>query len=258
MPDAPVPAIRAERLTRKYGEQVAVDALELVVPAGAFYGFIGPNGAGKSTTINMLTGLIGPTSGRAEILGLDVAQDPLGVKRAIGVVPDGLALFERLTGREHLVFTARLYGLARREAARRADELLAAVELTADANKLAGQFSHGMRKRLALACALIHGPRVAFLDEPFEGMDAVSRESLQQLLASLVRGGSLTVFLTSHELATVERLCTHLGVLVKGRLAAAGTPDEVRALVPGAATLQEAFVALVGGGRERASGLSFF
>ncbi len=251
-------AVRTVALTRRFGAQVAVDALDLDVPAGAFYGFIGPNGAGKSTTINMLTGIMAPTSGRAQILGLDVAREPLEVKRRIGVVPDGLALFERLTAREHLLFTGRLYGLGRREAARRADELLAAVELAGDAKKLAGQFSHGMRKRLALACALIHRPQVAFLDEPFEGMDAVSRAGLQDLLASLVRGGSLTVFLTSHELATVERLCTHLGVLVGGRLLASGTPEQVRALAPGAATLQEAFVRLVGGGRETPRALSFF
>src|SRR5512145_1054673 len=156
-------AIETDGLTRYFGERAAVADLSLAVPEGAFFGFLGPNGAGKSTTIRMLTGLLAPSSGGARILGVDLAKEPLLVKRQVGVVPDGLALFERLSGAEQLRLHGQLYGLERREAGSRADELLAALELSSDAGKLVVEYSHGMKKKLALGCALIHSPRLLFL-----------------------------------------------------------------------------------------------
>jgi ABC-2 type transport system ATP-binding protein len=247
-------AIETDALTRRFGDQVAVDGIDLRVPGGSFYGFLGENGAGKSTTISMLTGVLEPSSGSLRVLGLPPGD---GVKRRIGVVPDGLLLFDRLTGREQLVFVGRLYGLGREESARRADELLSTMELSADARKLITDYSSGMRKKLALAAALIHGPELLFLDEPFEGVDAVAKASLTALLADLVRRGRLTVFITSHVLEVVERLCDHVGVIHRGRLIAQGTLSGVVGAVPGAATLTDAFVSLVGEGRGATRPLSF-
>jgi ABC-2 type transport system ATP-binding protein len=167
-------AIESHGLCRHFDGHPAVEALDLAVPQGAFYGFLGPNGAGKSTTMRMLTGLLAPTAGSARILGLDLSRDPLRAKAMVGSVPDGLALFERLTGAEQLRIHGQLYGLDRATAARRAEELLQALDLAADAGKLVQDYSHGMKKRLALGCALIHGPRVLLLDEPFEGIDALA------------------------------------------------------------------------------------
>lgn len=247
-------AIETHALTRRFGEQVAVDGIDLRVPRGSFYGFLGENGAGKSTTISMLTGMLAPTGGSLRVL--DLAPDG-AVKRRIGVVPDGLLLFDRLTGREHLIFVGRLYGLGRAESARRADELLATMELSGDARKLIADYSFGMRKKLALAAALIHAPELLFLDEPFEGVDAVAKASLTALLSDLVHRGRLTVFITSHVLEVVERLCDQVGVIHRGRLVAQGTLPGVVQAVPGAATLTEAFVSLVGEGRGGTRPLSF-
>jgi ABC-2 type transport system ATP-binding protein len=235
-------AIETEGLTRLFDGRPAVQELALHVPAGAFYGFLGPNGAGKSTTIKMLTGLLAPTHGRARVLGVDLARDPLSVKRRIGVVPDGLALFERLSGAEQLRIHGQLYGLERSEAARRADELLAALELTADGGKLVSEYSHGMKKKLALGCALIHGPSLLFLDEPFEGIDAVAVSGIRRMLQDLVARGAMTIFLTSHVLEVVERLVTHVGIIRAGRLAAEGRLEDVR----GDGTLEEVFIRTVG------------
>jgi ABC-2 type transport system ATP-binding protein len=241
-------AIETRGLTRFFGEKAAVSELALSVPSGAFYGFLGPNGAGKSTTIRMLTGLLAASAGGAHVLGLDLARDMLAVKRQIGVVPDGLGLFERLSGAEQLRIHGQLYGLPRAEAARRADELLGALELAGDAGKLVGEYSHGMKKKLALACALIHGPRLLFLDEPFEGIDAVAVSGIRRLLVDLVGRGAVTIFLTSHVLEVVERLVTHVGIIRQGRLAAQGTLEEVR----GAGTLEEVFIRTVGEERSAA------
>jgi len=246
-------AIETEGLTRLFDGRAAVDGLALAVPAGAFYGFLGPNGAGKSTTIKMLTGLLAPSSGRARVLGLDLDRDPLQVKRRVGVVPDGLALFERLSGAEQLRIHGQLYGLDRREAGRRADELLAALELTEDAGKLVGEYSHGMKKKLALGCALIHGPQLLFLDEPFEGIDAIAVSGIRRLLQDLVARRAVTIFLTSHVLEVVERLVSHVGIIRDGRLAAQGTLAEVR----GALTLEEVFIRTVGEERGDVRGLSW-
>jgi ABC-2 type transport system ATP-binding protein len=246
-------AIQTEGLTRYFEEKAAVDGLTLSIPAGAFFGFLGPNGAGKSTTIKMLTGLLAPSAGHARVLGLDLARDPLEVKRQIGVVPDGLGLFERLSGAEQLRIHGQLYGLPRAEARRRTEELLAALELDGDAGKLVGEYSHGMKKKLALACALIHGPRLLFLDEPFEGIDAVAVSGIRRMLTELVGRGALTIFLTSHVLEVVERLVTHVGIIRDGRLVAQGTLEEVR----GAETLEAVFIRAVGEENAAPVGLSW-
>ena len=250
-------AIETDGLSRRFGAQLAVDGVDLRVPRGSFYGFLGENGAGKSTTISMLTGLLEPSAGQMRVLGRDVTLDSTEVKRRIGVVPDGLLLFDRLTGREHLIFVGRVFSLGREEAARRADELLEVMELAHDARKLVADYSFGMRKKLALASALIHGPELLFLDEPFEGVDAVAKASLTALLAGLVQRRRLTVFLTSHVLEVVERLCDHVGIIHRGRLVAQGTLQDVVRAVPGAQSLPDAFVKLVSEGRLPARALSF-
>jgi ABC-2 type transport system ATP-binding protein len=237
-------AIETHGLTRLFDGKAAVADLSLAVTEGAFYGFLGPNGAGKSTTMKLLTGLLAPTNGRASVLGHDLSdpRQALEVRRLIGVVPDGLSLFERLTGLEQLRLHGQLYGLPRVESARRAAELLTAMELDPEAGKLVGDYSHGMKKKLALACALIHGPRILFLDEPFEGIDAVAVSGIRRMLQQLVQDGQMTIFLTSHVLEVVERLVTHVGIIQRGQLVAQGTLEEVR----GAGTLEEVFIRTIG------------
>jgi ABC-2 type transport system ATP-binding protein len=246
-------AVETRGLTREFGALKAVDAIDLAVPAGSFFGFLGPNGAGKSTTIKCLTGLLRPTAGAMRILGMDPLADPVAVKRRIGVVPEDLALFERLTAPETLTFIAEVHGLDRTVARERAADLLALMDLKSAGTTLVADFSHGMRKKLSLAAALLPAPKLLFLDEPFEGIDAVASRQIKDLLHSFVtRGG--TIFLTSHILEIVERLSTHIGVIVKGRLVAQGPIAELRAgaLRPdgsasGASTLEELFINLVGG-----------
>ncbi|HYY58730.1 MAG TPA: ABC transporter ATP-binding protein [Pyrinomonadaceae bacterium] len=250
-------AVATFDLVRRFGDFMAVDRLDLSVERGRFFGFLGPNGAGKSTTIKMLTGLLAPTSGRIHVLGLDISTAPLEVKRRIGVVPEDLNLFERLTGREMLTFTGRMYGLEKAQIAERAEELLALMELEAEPKKLIVEYSHGMKKKLSLACALIHRPEILFLDEPFEGIDAIASRTLKELLSRLTARG-LTVFLTSHVLEIVERLCTDIAIIAGGRLVASGSLDELRrgirvegdgreALEP--LSLEDYFFRVVGGAR---------
>ncbi len=247
-------AVETRGLSRLFDGKPAVASLDLRVPAGAFYGFLGPNGAGKSTTMKMLTGLLRPTSGVARVLGADLSRDGLSVKGRIGVVPDGLALFERLSGGEMLRIQGQLYGLDRAVAARRATELLEAMELASEGGKLVQDYSHGMKKKLALACALIHGPELLFLDEPFEGIDAVAVSGIRRMLQDLVARRSLTIFLTSHVLEVVERLVTHVGIIHRGKLIAQGSLEEVRAT----GSLEETFIRLVGDERPAAGpGLSW-
>jgi ABC-2 type transport system ATP-binding protein len=246
-------AIESRGLSRLFEGRPAVEGLDLAVPEGAFYAFLGPNGAGKSTTVRILTGLLAPSAGSARVLGLDLAREPLRAKALVGAVLDGLSLFERLTGAEQLRIHGQLYGLDRGTAARRAAELLRALELEGEAGKLVQDYSHGMRKRLALGCALIHGPRVLFLDEPFEGIDALAVAGIRRMLQDLVASGQMTVFLTSHVLEVVERLATHVGIIHRGRLVAQGTLAEVRA----AGTLEEAFLRTVGEERSAPRPLSW-
>src|ERR1700723_2693592 len=222
------PAIATQALTRRFGDLIAVQDVNLSVAPGQFFGFLGPNGAGKSTTIKMLTGLLSASSGSIQILGLDLAQNPAEVKRQIGVVPEGMALFGRLTGAEYLNFVGRMYGLDRETAGKRTAELLDFMQLADQPRALVTDYSHGMQKKLALAAAVIHGPRILFLDEPFEGLDAVASNTLKAMLQSMIARGA-TIFLTSHVLEIVERLCSHIGIIAKGHLVAQGSIEELRA-----------------------------
>ena len=184
------PTIRTENLTRRFGDRVAVEDVNLKVAPGQFFGFLGPNGAGKSTTIKMLTGLLAPTSGRIEILGLELVANTVEVKRQIGALPEGMALFGRLTGSEYLNFVGRMYGLDRYTVAKRAAELLAFMQLTDQPKALVTDYSHGMQKKLAMAAAVIHGPKVLFLDEPFEGVDAIAAGTLKTMLQRMIARGA--------------------------------------------------------------------
>jgi len=257
-------AILTEGLTRRFGSFTAVDAVNLSVAPGQFYGFLGPNGAGKSTTIKMLTGLMAPTSGCMQILGLDLSTHLVEVKRQIGVVPEGMALFGRLTGSEYLNFAGRMYGLGRNTAAQRSAELLEFMELADKPKTLITDYSHGMQKKLAMAAAVIHGPKVLFLDEPFEGVDAVASGTLKIMLQRMISRG-VTIFLTSHVLEIVERLCTHVGIINNGRLVAQGPLDELRSNVTAESglqagektTLEEFFLQTVGGSRRESQELSW-
>jgi ABC-2 type transport system ATP-binding protein len=222
------PAIDTTALTRRFGDFTAVDQINLRVDAGQFFGFLGPNGAGKSTTIKMLTGLLAPTSGSIRILGQDLQANSAEIKRQIGVVPEGMALFGRLTADEYLRFVGRMYGLDHATTLSRTRELLEFMQLAGEQKKLIADFSHGMQKKLALAAAVIHGPRVLFLDEPFEGVDAVAAGTLKSMLLRMIARGA-TIFLTSHVLEIVERLCTHIAIIHRGRLVAEGSLDELRA-----------------------------
>ncbi len=221
-------AIETNALTRRFGDFEAVKDVNLHVDAGQFFGFLGPNGAGKSTTIKMLTGLLAPTSGSIRILGEDLQGNSAEIKRQIGVVPEGMALFGRLTGEEYLRFVGRMYGLDRATTMQRTRELLEFMQLADENKKLIADFSHGMQKKLALAAAVIHGPKVLFLDEPFEGVDAVAAGTLKAMLQRMIARGA-TVFLTSHVLEIVERLSTHVAIIHRGQLVAQGSLAELRA-----------------------------
>jgi ABC-2 type transport system ATP-binding protein len=246
------PTISTKGLTRRFGDLLAVDGVNLQVAPGQFFGFLGPNGAGKSTTIKMLTGLLAPTSGQIEILGLNLNTDPVNVKRQIGVVPEGMALFGRLTGSEFLNFAGRMYGLDRTTAAQRAAELLEFMQLADQPKKLVTDYSHGMQKKLAMAAAVIHGPKVLFLDEPFEGVDAIAAGTLKSMLQGMIARGA-TIFLTSHVLEIVERLCSHLAIIHHGRLVAQGSLEELRAGVEAQALAAAAGPSGDGASRESAS-----
>jgi ABC-2 type transport system ATP-binding protein len=255
--------IETKALRRTFGDFTAVDGIDLQVESGQFYGFLGPNGAGKSTTIKMLTGLLRPTSGEIRVLGHDLQHDSVEVKRRIGVVPEGLALFERLTGSQLLNFIGRMYGLPRETAAERTQELLGFMELTESSAQMVADYSHGMKKKIALAGAVIHRPEILFLDEPFEGVDAVAASTLKGLLQRfLARGG--TIFLTSHVLEVVERLCTHIGIIKNGRMVVSASLEDLRAgvAVPGeggtSMNLEEIFLRVVGGSRSHEGELSWF
>jgi len=259
----PAPAIVTQGLTRRFGELLAVDNVNLTVTSGQFFGFLGPNGAGKSTTIKMLTGLLAPSSGSMQILGLDLVANPVEVKRQIGVVPEGMALFGRLTGSEYLNFVGRMYGLGRETAAQRTAELLEFMQLAGDPKKLVADYSHGMQKKLALAAAVIHGPKILFLDEPFEGVDAIAAGTLKSMLQGMIGRGA-TIFLTSHVLEIVERLCSHVAIINRGQLVAQGSLEELRSGVEAQVaavndganapaeklTLEQIFLQVVGGARE--------
>jgi ABC-2 type transport system ATP-binding protein len=247
-------AIETKQLTRYFGDYCAVDGIDVQVERGTFYGFLGPNGAGKSTTIKMLTGLLAPTRGQVLVLGKNMldAQGALAAKRMIGVVPEDLALFDNLTAREHLTFIGRMNLLDRDTIRTRIDELLSLLGLQGDEKKLTMEYSHGMKKKLALAAALLPNPDLLFLDEPFEGVDAVTSRVIRDMLASYVERGS-TVFLTSHVLDVVERLCSHVGIIAKGKLVEQASLDEIRQ----GSSLEERFLEKVGADPEATRKLSW-
>ena len=248
-------AIETKGLRKTFGDLEAVCGIDLAVPRGSFYGFLGPNGAGKSTTIKCLTGLLRPTSGEFRILDLDPLTDPVAVKRKVGVVPEDLALFDRLSGAETLSFVGQVHGLDAASLRDRSAELLSLMDLTQAAGDLVADYSHGMRKKIALAAALLPAPRVLFLDEPFEGIDAVASRQIKNLLSQYVRGGG-TVFLTSHILEIVERLCDYIGVIHKGRLVAQGPIAELHGGIAGR-SLEEVFLDLIGADEREAPALGW-
>ncbi|NOZ93819.1 MAG: ABC transporter ATP-binding protein [Acidobacteria bacterium] len=242
-------AVETVGLVRVFGELRAVDGLDLSVERGTFFGFLGPNGAGKSTTLKILTGLLEPTAGTARILGFDVVTQSRQAKERIGVVPEELMLFDRLSATEYLELVGRLYGMPRAEIEKRSEELLEVLGLADAGSRLIVDYSHGMQKKLSLAAAILHDPEVLFLDEPFEGIDAVAARLIKNILNRL-RDRGVTIFLTSHILEIVERLCSEVAIIDHGRMVASGTLEELRRGVPGHGggrrTLEELFLSLVG------------
>jgi ABC-2 type transport system ATP-binding protein len=235
------PAIKILGLRKSFGEKEAVAGIDLEIAAGSFAGLVGPNGAGKTTSLSMMTGLLRPDAGQILINGLDVWADPPAAKAIIGVVPAEARLFDRLSGEEQLEYAGRLRGLPVGEARARAAQLLGVLDLTADAKRLVADYSTGMRKKAALGCALIHNPSVLFLDEPLEGVDPVSADSIRRMLTDYVGSGS-TVLFSSHVMELVEQVCDHVSIINQGRIVATGTIEQVR----GGQTLQRAFIDLVG------------
>ncbi len=241
------PAIQTHGLVKRFGDLTAVDGLDLTVPAGTMYGFLGPNGAGKTTTLKMLTGLLRPTAGRATVAGFDVAAQPLEVKRRIGVVPESLGLYDRLTGHEYLELVGRLHGLDAATVQDRRARLLDRLELAEKAGTLTVDYSGGMKKKLALAGALLPDPQVLFLDEPFEGVDAVSARTVKDMLRTLVDRRGVTVFFSTHIMELVEKLCDTVAIIDHGRLIASGSLADLRrmATADAAASLEDVFLTLV-------------
>jgi len=246
--DSNAPAVVARDLVRVFGQKMAVNHLNLTVQRGEFYGFLGPNGAGKSTTIKMMVGLLRPTSGSVWVGGVDVWKDPIRAHSLMGVLPEVLNIYERLSGREFLLFAGHMYGVPTGDIRRRAEDLLQVLTLIDDADKLIVDYSVGMRKKIALAAALIHRPEVIFLDEPFEGIDPISSRVIRDILRELTQRGT-TVFFSSHIMEVVERLCTRVGIINQGTLVAEGTLQELRERASGEekdATLEDLFLNIVG------------
>ena len=247
-------AIETRGLTRYFGDFCAVNSINLSVERGTFYGFLGPNGAGKSTTIKMLTGLLAPSAGEMRVLDHNLFDraEALEAKKHLGVIPEDLALFDNLTAREYLMFIGRMYLLPMETIRSRSGELLAILGLDNEEKKLTLEYSHGMKKKLALAAALLPNPDLLFLDEPFEGVDAVTSRVIRDLLSGFVSRGS-TVFLTSHVLEIVEKLCTHVGIIVKGELVEQASLDEIRQ----GGSLEDRFLAKAGADAHTTSKLTW-
>ena len=247
----PVPALAIRGLAKRFGGKIAVDGISLDVPAGSFYGIVGPNGAGKTTTLSMATGLLRPDFGTALVHGVDVWARPLEAKKLMGILTDGVRLFDRLTGEQLVSYAGLLRGMDKDVVSARVAELLAALDLSADAGTLVVDYSAGMTKKIALASALIHAPRLLVLDEPFESVDPVSAANIRDFLYRYVASGG-TVIVSSHVMDLVQRMCDHVAVVAAGRVLAAGTVEEVRA----GASLEDRFVQLVGG-RSQTEGLEW-
>jgi ABC-2 type transport system ATP-binding protein len=238
-------------LVKQFGDTVAVDGVDLEVRRGSFYGIVGPNGAGKTTTLSMVTGLLRPDAGSITVQGVDVWQDPAEAKRAIGVLPDRLRLFDRLTGSQLLYYSGVLRGLDPATVKSRTADLARAFGLDDALGRLVSDYSAGMTKKIALAAALIHSPRLLILDEPFESVDPVSAANVIEILQRYVANGG-TVVLSSHGMDFIQRVCDHVAIIVQGKVLAAGSVDEVR----GTGTLEERFVELAGG-RKSAEGMEW-
>lgn len=249
------PAVRTEQVTKIFNERTAaVDRADLTVQNGTFFGFVGPNGAGKTTMVKLLTGLLRPTSGRVEVLGMAFDSHALEIKRRIGLVPEGLNLYEEFTGEEYLYFIGRIYGLSRDTLRTRRDELFALMDLEGDRRRYVHEYSSGMRKKLALAASLIHDPDLLFLDEPFEGIDPLTLRAIRRTLTQFVARGK-TVFLTSHLLEIVERFCSEVAIIHRGRIVFQSPTEEIRARMSaeGTSSLEEVFVKLVARDEEERS-----
>nr|WP_297423201.1 ABC transporter ATP-binding protein [uncultured Actinotalea sp.] len=240
-------ALRLRGLVKRFAATLAVAGVDLDIPAGSFYGVVGPNGAGKTTTLSMATGLLRPDAGTVHVHDVDVWRRPRDAAPLLGVLPDGLRLFDRLTGPELISYAGLLRGMDRDVLAARRDDLVAALDLDGAGRTLVGDYSAGMTKKVALACALVHAPRVLVLDEPFEAVDPVSATAIRGILQGFVAAGG-TVVLSSHVMALVEQMCDHVAVVGAGRVLAAGSLDDVRA----GEDLEGRFVALLGGAREQA------
>lgn len=251
-------SIIATGLTRAFGVVNVVDHIDLQVKAGEFFGFLGPNGAGKSTTIKMLCGLLRPTAGTIHVAGYDIATQPLDVKRQIGVLPEETNLYERLSGEEFLLFAGQMYGLTRQEAFNRTYELLELMELMDDKDKLIVDYSMGMKKKTAFAAALIHNPRVIFLDEPFNGIDPISVRAIRTVLHRVTERGA-TVFFSSHVMEVVERLCSRVAIIDRGRIVGEGAIAELRAKAEAGSdsTLEDIFLKVVHASNSDAETLSW-
>jgi ABC-2 type transport system ATP-binding protein len=243
-PEDQATAVSIRGLRKRFGQKAAVDGIDLDVPSGSFYGLVGPNGAGKTTTLSMVTGLLRPDQGQIFLHGVDVWREPIRAKSLVGVLSDGVRLFDRLTGEQLVEYAGLLSGMDRATATERTHDLLRLLDLEQDAGTLVVDYSAGMTKKVALACAMVHAPRVLVLDEPFESVDPVSAANIRDILQGFVRGGG-TVIVSSHVMDLVQRMCDHVAVITSGRVVAAGTVDEVR----GASTLEDRFVELVGGRR---------
>jgi len=236
-----VPALLLQHLVKAFGAKIAVNDLSLAVPPGCLFGLVGPNGAGKTTTLSMVTGLLRPDRGAISVLGRDVWTDPAAAKALMGVLPDGIRLFDRLTGREMLLLAGQLRGMPQSVVAPRADALLTALGLQNDGTTLVADYSAGMTKKIGLACALVHNPALVILDEPFESVDPVSGEAIREILHDFVdRGG--TVVMSSHVMELVETLCDAVAVIAEGRILALGSIDQVCQGRP----LQQRFLELIG------------
>ncbi|QOC94452.1 ABC transporter ATP-binding protein [Micromonospora craniellae] len=236
------PALALRGLAKRFDSKIAVGGVDLDVPTGSFYGLLGPNGAGKTTTLSMAVGLLRPDAGGAQVLGHDVWADPVTAKRLLGVMPDGVRLFDRLSGAELLAYHGLLRGMDPAVVDQRAGELLDVLALADAGRTLVVDYSAGMKKKIGLACALLHGPRLLVLDEPFEAVDPVSAALIRDILQRYVTGGGTVVF-SSHVMEVVQRLCTHVAILAEGAIKRVGTLEQVR----GERSLEEVFVEVVGG-----------
>ncbi|MET1051220.1 MAG: ABC transporter ATP-binding protein [Mycetocola sp.] len=243
--------LRISGLSRRFGDTVAVDGIDLDVHEGSFYGIVGPNGAGKTTTLSMVTGLLRPDSGSISVHGVDVWADPDTAKRSIGVLPDRLRLFDRLTGAQLLYYSGVLRGLDSATVRSRVKDLARAFGLEDALNRLVTDYSAGMTKKVALAAAMIHSPRLLVLDEPFESVDPVSAANVIEILQKYVQHGG-TVVLSSHGMDFIQRVCDHVAIIVNGQVLASGAVDDVR----GDGTLEDRFVELAGG-RKAAEGMEW-